>query len=63
MMISGTTFTYNYAVNDTGSDSSGYGGAIYYACDTTNNCIVNISSENIVTYNSADNSGGGIFWS
>jgi hypothetical protein len=63
-MITGTTFINNNATNNTDDESSisGYGGGIYYTCDSTNNCEVNITSGNNIASNYAENSGGGIYW-
>ena len=62
MLIQNTKFISNIVENDTSLTTSGYGGGLYYTCQSTNLCEINITANNNFTSNYAANSGGGIKW-
>jgi hypothetical protein len=62
MTLYSNTFITNSAFNNTDFEVSGNGGAIYYTCEKTFKCKVEIKYGNIFKNNSASNSGGGIKW-
>lgn len=45
---------------DIDSSVSGLGGGIYYTCTNLYNCRVIMNNGNVITNNSAANSGGGV---
>ena len=53
-------FISNKAVNN--SNSFGNGGGMYFTCSINNKCEVLMKGFHNFTLNSADNSGGGIYW-
>ena len=62
MLIQNTSFKSNVVNNDSTLTSSGLGGAIYYTCDNSYLCQVNITNYNSFVDNYAANSGGAIKW-
>ena len=57
-------FEGNIAKNDSDVSllNNGYGGALYFTCDSTYNCVVNITKKTYFINNTAENSGGAIKW-
>ena len=58
-------FESNYAANSINGSipsTDGLGGAIYFTCDESYNCTLNLTYQNNFNNNTAESSGGAIDW-